>query len=125
MPSMLRLLTPVFLLVILLSMDMYAQNPLYFTQHRPSGLNWQELNSPHFRIIFAEGDDAIARRAARILESQYATTYELTGGKLRRFPVVLSPYNDVTNGFVSSVNFRSEVDISPFKGKAQIGRAHV
>lgn len=115
---MLRLLTPVFLLVILLSMDIYAQNPLYFTQHRPSGLNWQELNSPHFRIIFAEGDDAIARRAARILESQYATTYELTGGKLRRFPVVLSPYNDVTNGFVSSVNFRSEVDISPFKGKA-------
>ncbi len=118
MPLMPRLLSPVFLLFLFLSMDLFAQNPLYFTQHRPAGLNWQELHSPHFRIIFAEGDDDIARRAARILESQYETTYELTGGKLRRFPVVLAPYNDVTNGFVSSVNFRSEVDISPFKGKA-------
>ena len=99
-------------------LEAFAQNPLYVTQHRPAGLHWQELNSPHFRIIFADGDEAIARRAARILESQYQITYELTGGTLNQFPVVLTTYNDLTNGFVSSVNFRSEVDLSPFKGKS-------
>ncbi len=99
-------------------LEAFAQNPLYVTQHRPAGLHWQELNSPHFRIIFADGDEAIAKRAARILESQYQITYELTGGTLHQFPVVLTSYNDLTNGFVSSVNFRSEVDLSPFKGKS-------
>jgi Tol biopolymer transport system component len=117
MPSMSRFIT-VFLLFLLFSLDMSAQNQLYFTQHRPAGLDWKELNSPHFRIIFADGHEDIARRSARILESQYQLSYDLTGGSLSRFPVVLSPYNDVTNGFVSSVNFRSEIDLSPFKGKS-------
>ncbi len=96
----------------------FAQNQLYLTQHRPAGLNWQELKSPHFRIIFAEGQEVIARRSARILESQYDLTYGLTGGKLKNFPVVLIPYNDLTNGFVTPLNFRSEVDLAPFKGKS-------
>jgi hypothetical protein len=95
-----------------------AQNQLYFAQHRPAGYEWQELKSPHFRIIFAKGDEAIARKSARILESKYAQTLALTGGELKNFPVVLSPYNDLTNGFVSTVNFRSEVDLAPFKGKS-------
>lgn len=95
-----------------------AQNQLYFAQHRPAGYEWQELKSPHFRIIFAKGDEAIARKSARILESKYAQTLALTGGELKNFPIVLSPYNDLTNGFVSTVNFRSEVDLAPFKGKS-------
>lgn len=118
MPFMSRIAASLFLLVLISSSELSAQNALYFTQHRPAGLNWQELNSPHFRLIFAKGHEEIARRAARILENQYELSYDLTGGKLSRFPVVLAPYNDATNGFVSSVNFRSEVDISPFKGKA-------
>ncbi|MBO6794108.1 MAG: hypothetical protein JJ895_09360 [Balneolaceae bacterium] len=107
-----------FIAVLIFAGSAQAQNQLYFTQHRPAGLNWQELKSPHFRIIFATGDEAIARKSARILESHYARSYELTGGQLRNFPVVLSNYNDLTNGFVSSVNFRSEVDLAPFKGKS-------
>lgn len=108
-----------FVIALICSSFSYAQqNPLYFTQHRPAGLHWQELKSPHFRVIFAEGHEAIARRAARILESQYDLSYDLTGGSLKNFPVVLSPYNDVTNGFVSSINFRSEVDLAPIKGKS-------
>lgn len=118
MSSTLRFSLALCILFFLLNTDFHAQQVLYTSEHRPAGLNWQELHSPHFRIIFASGHEDIARRAARILESQYYKTLELTGGKLKRFPVVLSPYNDVTNGFVSSINFRSEVDLSPFKGKA-------
>jgi len=116
---MLRHFFSLVLVFILAAETLHAQsNALYTTEHRPAGLNWQELNSPHFRIIFPEGFEEIARRSARILESQYDETYALTGGELDRFPVVLATYNDLTNGFVTSVNFRSEVDLAPFKGKS-------
>lgn len=90
----------------------------YATQNRPAKLNWQELNSPHFRIIYPAGFDSSAFRAAKILENEYPKTSGYMGSSLRRFPVILSSYNDLSNGFVSSVNFRSEVDLAPFKGKS-------
>ena len=39
--------------IFLLNTDFHAQHVLYTSEHRPAGLNWQELHSPHFRIIFA------------------------------------------------------------------------
>ncbi len=95
-----------------------AQSIFYYSKLRPSGLNWQELKTPHFRVIFPEGEGSLAYNAGLILEQQYPTASKLTGGKLRNFPVVLSSYNDLSNGFVTSFNFRSEFDLAPFKGKA-------
>ncbi|MCG8374219.1 MAG: hypothetical protein MI700_11820 [Balneolales bacterium] len=106
-----------FLFAFVCSSNLLAQFSFYTTQNRPPGLNWQELKTPHFRIIFPDGLDSTALRAGRILESQYETTKALTGGSLKGFPVVLTDYNDLTNGFVTSLNFRSEVDLAPFKGK--------
>lgn len=91
---------------------------IYFPQHRPSGLNWQQLKTDHFRIIYPAANDSLAYRTAKILEQQYPKTVELTGGKLKNFPVILSNYNDLSNGFVTPLNFRSEFDIAPFKGKS-------
>ncbi len=87
------------------------------TIFRPMGLNWQELKTTHFRIIFPDGADSLAYRSAAILESQYAGASKLTGGTLKNFPVILNTYNDLSNGFVSSFNFRSEFDLAPLKGK--------
>ena len=106
-----------FLFAFVCSSNLLAQFSFYPTQNRPPGLNWQELETPHFRIIFPEGLDSTALRAGRILESQYEISKALTGGSLKDFPVVLTNYNDLTNGFVTSLNFRSEVDLAPFKGK--------
>jgi len=91
---------------------------LYFPINRPSDLDWRQLKTPHFRIIFPASEDSLAYRAARILESQYQNASDLTGGKLSNFPVVLTNYNDLSNGFVTSSNFRSEFDSAPFKGKS-------
>ena len=95
-----------------------AQSLYYFTKLRPAGLNWQQLKTPHFRIIFPKGEDSLAYKTGLILEQQYPIASKLTGGKLTNFPVVLSNYNDLSNGFVTSYNFRSEFDLAPFKGKA-------
>lgn len=94
-----------------------ASAQFYYAQYRPSGLNWQQLKTEHFRIIFPAGEDSLAFRAARILESQYPFASEITGGSLQNFPVILKNYNDLANGFVTSLNFRSEIDLSPIKGK--------
>ena len=85
--------------------------------NRPGGLNWQQIKTEHFRIIFPDGEDSLAYRSAAILESHYAQTSELTGGTLRNFPVILNNYNDLSNGFVNSFNFRSEIELAALKGK--------
>ena len=91
---------------------------LYTTQNRPAGLQWKELHSPHFRIIYPTGFDSSAYRAGRMLEHQYPKTTEYMGGTLKNFPFILVSYNDLSNGFVAPNNFRSEVDLAPFKGKS-------
>ncbi|MEX2478404.1 MAG: hypothetical protein WD357_08200 [Gracilimonas sp.] len=112
------LLSVVLLLPNLAFSQLY--NPLNynaFTINRPAGLDWQEIKTEHFRIIFPNGEDSLAYRSAAILESHYDQAYELTGGTLKNFPVILTNYNDLSNGFVNSVNFRSEVDLASIKGK--------
>jgi Tol biopolymer transport system component len=90
----------------------------YFPVHRPQGLNWQQLKTDHFRIIYPDFADSLAFRAATILENQYPKAVALSGGSLKNFPVIISTYNDLSNGFVTPTNFRSEFDAAPFKGKA-------
>ncbi|MDR9419242.1 hypothetical protein [Gracilimonas sp.] len=107
----------VILLISLLPMAALGQIYNSMTINRPGGLNWQEIKTDHFRIIFPDGEDSLAYRSAAILESHYAKTSSLTGGTLKNFPVILNNYNDLSNGFVSSINFRSEIDLAPFKGK--------
>ncbi len=107
------------LLFVFLAMPGLAFGQLYNPTviNRPSGLNWQQLKTPHFRIIFPDGEDSLAYRSAAILESQYESISNLTGGRLNNFPVVLNNYNYLSNGFVTSFNFRSEIDLSALKGK--------
>ncbi|MDZ7716463.1 MAG: hypothetical protein U5J95_09650 [Balneolaceae bacterium] len=90
----------------------------YPTQYRPGGLNWQQLKTQHFNIVFPAGEDSAAWRTAYILEAHYDSTQKLTGGSLDNFPIILNNYNDWSNGFVTSLHFRSEIDLNNFKGKS-------
>ena len=94
----------------------YSQ--FYPTQYRPPNLGWQQLQTPHFNIVFPQGEDSVAWRTARILESEYGEVQQLADGSLSNFPVILNNYNDLSNGFVSALHFRSEIEIPPIKGKA-------
>jgi len=75
-----------------------------------------ELLTPHFRVIFPVGEEVIALRSAEILEYQYDMIQLLVGGSLHRFPVVVNNQNDVSNGFVTPINFRTEIEIPPIHG---------
>lgn len=88
----------------------------YPTQFRPP-VEWQQLSTPHFKIVFPAGEDSAAYETAHLLEKHYSGVQQLTGGSLTNFPVILTNYNDRSNGFVTSLHFRSEIDIPPHKGK--------
>ncbi|MDZ7805882.1 MAG: hypothetical protein U5K71_02055 [Gracilimonas sp.] len=104
-------------MLLLLPSVVFSQLYVPLTVNRPGGLDWQEIRTEHFRIIFPNGEDSLAYRSAAILESHYDKTFELTGGTLKNFPVILNNYNDLSNGYVASINFRSEIELPAIRGK--------
>jgi hypothetical protein len=110
-------LTPATLIIIALitlfpaiSIAQFYDNAL-----RPK-LEWSELQTPHFRIIYHDGLESIAQRAAVILEEQYPIQKAIYGGSLSNFPVVINGYNDLTNGYVTTLHFRMEIEAPPLAG---------
>lgn len=106
------------LLILLLSLTTAASAQLYPTQYRPGNLNWQQLKTPHFKIMYPEAEDSLAWRSGQIMENQYKTAQDLVGGSLSDFPLIINNYNDRSNGFVTSLHFRSEIDAQNFKSKS-------
>ncbi|HKL02815.1 MAG TPA: hypothetical protein VJ911_04035, partial [Cryomorphaceae bacterium] len=108
-----------FLLVVLfLGITMVASAQFYSTQYRPPNQDWQFLQTPHFTFVYASGNDSTALRLGQLLESQYPKIQELVGGELTNFPIILNDYNDRSNGFVTPIHFRSEIELPPIKGKS-------
>ncbi|MCH8548331.1 MAG: hypothetical protein LAT80_05600 [Balneolaceae bacterium] len=101
---------------LLFAAPLHAQ--FYNTQYRLPDQNWQEIRSEQFRVIYPARYESEAIRTLSILEKESSDIRELVGGELRHFPFILNPENDRSNGFVSPMNFRSEVEIAPIKGKA-------
>ncbi len=103
-------------LAALIANPLYGQ--IYSTQYRAPGQNWMEIQSDRFRIIYPDRYRQQAVRSMAILESDYADIQELVGGKVRNFPFIINPENDRSNGFVSPMNFRSEIELAPSVGKS-------
>ncbi len=82
-----------------------------------------EIRSDRFRVIYPDRYYQEAIRSMQILESEYSDIQKLTGGSLRNFPVVINPENDRSNGFVSPLNFRSEIELAPIIGKTMNPRS--
>lgn len=100
--------------LFLMSQASFAQ--FYPTQYRVPA-EWKEINTEHFRIIYPAQYEPEARLSLSILEAEYSDIRELVGGSISRTPIILNPENDRSNGFVSPLNFRSEIELSPGIGK--------
>jgi len=106
-----------FLTFFISASDVFSQVQIYPTQFRPNNQNWQVLSTDHFRIIYPSLKKDAAYRTASILESEYRDISILTGGELNNFRVIINGENDRSNGFVDPLNFRSEIELAPIKGK--------
>ena len=104
------------IILIVLFTPTASQAQFYDTIHRPK-LDWFEIQSEHFRIIYHEGLDDLAHRAVQILENRYPEIQNLIGGQLKNYPVIINGYNDSGNGYISTLHFRMEIEAPPISGK--------
>lgn len=111
------------LLLFILILAVPVQAQLYQTQYRAPGQDWMELRSDRFRVIYPDRYQAEAIHSMKILESEYEDIQNLVGGSLRNFPFIINPDNDRSNGFVSPINFRSEIELAPIIGKTMNPRS--
>ncbi len=111
------------ILLLLTCFPSLSFGQLYNSEYKVPGQDWRQLKTDHFRIIFPAEEREAAWRSARILELQYDDVRDLVGGDLNNFPFILNSTSDRSGGFVSPLNFRSEVEIPPRKGKTMNPRS--
>ena len=79
------------------------------------------IDTDTVRIIFAEGQEAEARRVANITHYM-ARNYPMQGSdKLRKISIQLQNQTDIPNGYVGLAPWRSEFYLSPPVGNFELG----
>ncbi len=107
----------ILLSLTLISGPAFAQETVYSTVYRPSDVRYEVLRSPHFDIIYQVGSRHEAVETAHVLEREVPpikNIFELD--TFRRMPVVLNRFNDDSNGYVTPVPFKQEIELVALKG---------
>ena len=74
----------------------------------PTSIKWQQVRTPHFRVLFPTGFDEQAQRVANTLEHIHGPESESMGSSPRKISVILQNQSSSSNGFVSILPRRSE-----------------
>ncbi|ALW84086.1 hypothetical protein AUC43_02605 [Hymenobacter sedentarius] len=92
-----------------------AQSLPVLSQNPPS-LRWQEVRTPHFRVLYAGGIDTAAQRTAARLEQLHGPDVATLGVSPRPISVVLQNQTTVSNGFVTFLPRHAEFFTTPQQG---------
>ena len=82
----------------------------------PPALRWQEVRTPHFRVLYAGGLDSAAQRTAARLERLHGPDVATLGVSPRPIAVVLQNQTTVSNGFVTFLPRHAEFFTTPQQG---------
>lgn len=102
----------------LLSVCAGTRAQFYTSPCEPLSTRWSRMDSGHYRVIYPEGMDSLARVYALCLESAVepvGSTIGFTPNQMYRkpMPVVLHAYNSVSNGMVVWTPRRMELNTLP------------
>ena len=80
----------------------------------PSAIKWKSLESDHFRVVYPEAADSLAREYARSLESftmaqKFSCGFYPNELYKRKMPVILHAYSATANGMVTWAPRRMEL----------------
>ena len=103
-------------MVLLGSAPSGALAQIYQAGADPSRLEWNQIRTGHFQVIFPEGFAEEAKRMTRILEAQYDTNTAILDHRPGRIPVVLHNQSVMSNGFVTWAPKRVELVTTPPPG---------
>ncbi|MDJ0367640.1 hypothetical protein QMK33_21040 [Hymenobacter sp. H14-R3] len=111
-----RKLLPALVLGLLAGGRALAQSLPIITQNPPA-LRWQEIRSPHFRVLYPAGLDTAAQRTARRLEAVHGPAGATLGVQAKPIAVVLQNQTTVSNGFVTFLPRHAEFFTTPDQGQ--------
>ena len=102
---------------LLLATAKIAAQSLPVISQNPPGLHWQEVRTPHFRVLYPAGLDTAAQRTAQRLEAVHGPEGTTLGVQAKRIAVVLQNQTTVSNGFVTFLPRHAEFFITPEQGQ--------
>lgn len=95
-----------------------AAQSVYGVVYRPPDVHYQVWETPRFRVIYQTGAEGLAQEAVEVLDAAAPQVEALVGlRRSARMPLVLNAYNDRSNGFVSPLPYRIEVEGAAIQGK--------
>ncbi|MCF7949156.1 MAG: hypothetical protein K9M94_11275 [Spirochaetia bacterium] len=74
----------------------------------PAGTDWKQVSTPHHRLIFPEGYEEEALRAAGLTDHLWAPLQKDFGIRVPPLPLVLNTHRQVSNGYVTLAPRHSE-----------------
>jgi hypothetical protein len=83
----------------------------------PPALRWQEIRSPHFRVLYPKGLDTAAQRTASRLEAVHGAEGVTLGVQAKPIAVVLQNQTTISNGFVTFLPRHAEFFTTPDQGQ--------
>jgi hypothetical protein len=99
--------------IILLLMSLLAFTEAgaqyYDTGQDPASLRWEQIRTPHFRIIYPGDFSGSTGKYARLLEQSYNRLSVLYPGTQTRIPVIIHSHSMQSNGYVSWAPRRMEL----------------
>ncbi|MBT8400359.1 MAG: PD40 domain-containing protein [Rhodothermia bacterium] len=101
----------------LVSVVASVQAQVYSVDVRPPEVSYRVIQTDHFDLIYQSGYKLEAIQTGEVLESSLARSRELLGTRRKiKIPVVLNAFNDRSNGFVTPLPFKMEIEIPSLKG---------
>jgi hypothetical protein len=102
--------------LLLLATQAAAQS-LPIIPQNPPGLRWQEVRTPHFRVLYPVGFDTAAQRTAQRLEAVHGPEGVTLGVQAKPIAVVMQTQTTVSNGFVTFLPRHAEFFTTPEQGQ--------
>lgn len=111
---MLHLTKPIIAAIFLIFASATALHSQYYTLgNDPSRARWRTITSKHYRLIYPEETDSMARLYLYTLEKVRPAVMSQLNINPRRIPVILHPYITTSNGVVTWAPKRIELFTSP------------
>jgi len=101
----------------LLTSGAAAAQSLPILSQNPPHLRWQEIRSPHFRVLYPAGLDTAAQRTASRLEAVHGPEGATLGVRAKPIAVVMQNQTTVSNGFVTFLPRHAEFFTTPDQGQ--------
>ena len=105
------------LLCCLLATARIAAQSLPIISQNPPDLRWQEIRTPHFRMLYPAGLDTAAQRTASRLEAVHGPDGATLGVSAHPIAVVMQNQTTVSNGFVTFLPRHAEFFTTPDQGQ--------